>query len=301
MIQYLRNNQIDKKRWDKVVDLSPNGRVYGYSWYLDALADYWDALVMGDYEYVMPLPYKKKYGIPCVVNPHFVQQLGIYADQEVEIEIYAEFLQALPSKFRYLQLSLSIDEAIPSREVILKKQRTNLFLDINRPYEEIAQGYGHKAKKTLRKLLNCRLVEIDDYKDVIWKYFQINRHLFPHMKPKYFIPLEVAAGIAWSKGQLITCRLLGPADEDLASHMLFLSHGRAYYVAGYQTEAGREVYGNYFFLDRFFQKYCKKIHLFDFEGSDIPGVAEFFKRWGSISEFYSLVQIVKFPMNILVR
>jgi hypothetical protein len=47
-------------------------------WHLDRTAVVWDALVWGDYEFVMPLPVRKKWGIQYVYQPLFCQQLGIF-------------------------------------------------------------------------------------------------------------------------------------------------------------------------------------------------------------------------------
>ncbi|MEM6380888.1 MAG: hypothetical protein AAF705_22135, partial [Bacteroidota bacterium] len=60
-VRYLKNQEIDRSRWDNAVRQSPSGLPYAYSWYLDALIDdSWDGLVSGDYDLVMPLPWNRK-------------------------------------------------------------------------------------------------------------------------------------------------------------------------------------------------------------------------------------------------
>ena len=61
-IKYLQYKEIDKAKWDVCITNAPNGLIYGYSFYLDCMARRWDALVLGDYEAVMPLTWNKKYG-----------------------------------------------------------------------------------------------------------------------------------------------------------------------------------------------------------------------------------------------
>ena len=56
MIQYLKNKEIDFKKYDACIAAAINSRIYAYSWYLNIVADNWDALVLNDYEAVMPLP-----------------------------------------------------------------------------------------------------------------------------------------------------------------------------------------------------------------------------------------------------
>ncbi len=45
------------------MDEAFNGLIYAKSWYLDIVADQWDALVENDYEKIFPLVHRKKYGI----------------------------------------------------------------------------------------------------------------------------------------------------------------------------------------------------------------------------------------------
>ena len=54
-IQYLLHYEIDKSKWDKCINGADNGLIYGYSFYLDHMAKHWDALVLNDYEAIMPL------------------------------------------------------------------------------------------------------------------------------------------------------------------------------------------------------------------------------------------------------
>ena len=68
MIQYLKHNEIDKKKWNDCIDHSVNNLIYSYSWYLDIVCPNWNALLEDDYTSIMPLTAGKKYGIDCPVN-----------------------------------------------------------------------------------------------------------------------------------------------------------------------------------------------------------------------------------------
>jgi hypothetical protein len=77
-IQYLSNQQIDKTKWDHCIDNAGNGLIYAYSFYLDNMAKNWDALVLNDYEAVMPLTWNKKYGIHYLYQPFFDGSIGSF-------------------------------------------------------------------------------------------------------------------------------------------------------------------------------------------------------------------------------
>lgn len=70
-IRYLSREEIDATKWDRCIDLAPNGLLYACSTYLDCMSsNRWDALVSGDYEIVMPLPYKKIWHLLFVSTGH---------------------------------------------------------------------------------------------------------------------------------------------------------------------------------------------------------------------------------------
>ena len=78
VIQYIQNKEINKAKWDDSITESSNGLIYAYSWYLDTMSKNWDALVLNDYEAVLPLTWNKKYGVYYLYQPWFCASLGIF-------------------------------------------------------------------------------------------------------------------------------------------------------------------------------------------------------------------------------
>jgi hypothetical protein len=68
-IIYLERHEIDISKWDRCIVNAPNGLIYARSFYLDAMAENWSALVSDDYQYVMPLTWNKKFGIKYLYQP----------------------------------------------------------------------------------------------------------------------------------------------------------------------------------------------------------------------------------------
>ena len=60
MLRHIKHADIDKVKWDSVTLNSANGLIYNLSSYLDVVAPNWEALILGDYKAIMPLPVKKK-------------------------------------------------------------------------------------------------------------------------------------------------------------------------------------------------------------------------------------------------
>ena len=79
MIKYIKRRDLDITKYDACIENSIQSRIYALSWYLDVVADNWDVLVLNDYEAVMPIPWKQKFGLKYITQPYFCQQLTIYS------------------------------------------------------------------------------------------------------------------------------------------------------------------------------------------------------------------------------
>ena len=70
-IHYVKRQEVNATKWDRCIDQASNGLIYAYSFYLDTMTDSWDALVLNDYEALMPLPWKKKIWYSLFVPARF--------------------------------------------------------------------------------------------------------------------------------------------------------------------------------------------------------------------------------------
>ena len=124
VITYLTYKQVDKKKWDACIDNASNGLIYGYSFYLDSMAKNWDALVLNDYEAVLPLTWNKKYAIYYLYQPPFTACLGIFGNK-LNAETVAAFLKAIPSKFSYWDIYFNPGNFFELKEFLLLKTVMN--------------------------------------------------------------------------------------------------------------------------------------------------------------------------------
>ena len=53
-----------------------------------------------------------------------------------------------------------------------------------------------------------------------------------------------------------------------------------YHLLNTTFPEGRETHSNPWLLDQIFREYSNRNLLFDFEGSDLPGVKTFYKKFG---------------------
>ena len=102
---YIKHKNIDKKKWDYCINNAENGLIYAQSFFLDTMADNWDGIVIGDYEAVMPLTWKSKWGIRYLYQPAFLQQGGIFFINALSEDVIQQFLQIVFSKYKFAEIT----------------------------------------------------------------------------------------------------------------------------------------------------------------------------------------------------
>jgi hypothetical protein len=85
------------------------------------------------------------------------------------------------------------------------------------------------------------------------------------------------------------------ANELFASCVFFFSHNRAYYILVGNNLAGRDSGASHTLIDAFIKDNAGKNLVLDFEGSDIPSLASFYRSFGAIHEPYPALKINRLP------
>lgn len=144
-ITYLAHEEIDKLKWDTCVRNAYNGLIYGYSWYLDVAAEHWDGLIEGDYDRVMPLPYRTTMGIDTIYTPEACPQLGVFSLSQMSSDILGHFLSAIPSRFKMVHISLNKFNTMTTPS----KTKTLLCMDLISEYGRVTEGFTEQTRKAI--------------------------------------------------------------------------------------------------------------------------------------------------------
>jgi hypothetical protein len=186
-VRFVPYKDIDKKKWDECIRLSENRLIYVQSFYLDAMAQSWDALIADDYKAVMPLPCRKKFTIKYLYEPPFIQQLGVFFKGEISPETYRLFEEQLLKKYKFGEITLNYKNAEATWNSTIKR-RSNFILDLSKPYEELYNNYLPAFTKSLRRIKKFQLQYSisNDYNAVIDHYEKNYGKLLPDFgKPAY--------------------------------------------------------------------------------------------------------------------
>ncbi len=293
-ITYILQKDLDKSKWDACIATSANGLVYAYSWYLDAMSNNWDALILNDYETVMPLTWNKKYGVNYLHQPHFCASLGVFSKKEIRKEYVLEFLNAIPAKFKYWDFYLNHQNLFSISKYPLT-ERTNYVLSLHNSYESISSTYRSNLKRNIKKAAESKLtvkqgIDITEITKLASKKMQsisnISTTDFENFKSVFTKAKEM--NCAETLGIYLN-------DELLASAVFLFSHNRWYYILVGNHPNGKTLGASHYLIDRFIHFHAGENSLLDFEGSDIRNLAFFYSSYGASEEKYPAIRMNKLP------
>ncbi len=287
-IQYLLHHQIDKKKWDECIDNASNGLIYGYSFYLDAMAKNWDAIVLNDYEAVMPLPWNRKYGIRYLYSPPFMQQLGIFRRAKVESETINSFLSAVKQRFKFAELFVNFK---------IGKEQPNFILPLHQSFELIQQSYKNDLKKNLRhaEKFSLNYQSTADFIEAITIYKSQYASRMPNVKKQDYQNFTKVCEAAKNKGLFFIRKVVDERQTILAIALFFKDNKRLYNVMSAVTQTGRQCESNHYLFNNLIKEFSGEKIVLDFEGSSIAGIAGFYQSFGSINEPYFFCRYNNLP------
>jgi len=296
-IRYVKRKDIDTQKWNECIRNAPAAIIYVYSYYLDAIADQWDALIKNDYEAVLPLTWKEKYGIKYIYQPFFMAQTGVFG-QNITETILNDFIDAIPLEFKYVDIDLhetNFSEAV----TIFSSARTNMILSLDQAYDSLHEKYHRLAKRMIRKSLDAGLQvdEVTGIEETISFYSNIYE---PRVKigKEAYRRLSGMLTIAQSKNELITLAARYHGNI-VGIYNLMMDDRNVYSVVGGSSEEGKENGAFYFLTDFALKKTCDSKRTFRFEGSDKKEIAFFNQQFGAKAIDYPHLKKNRLP--ILLR
>ena len=280
-IKHYTHDKINFKKWDKCISESKNGLIYAYSWFLNVVSPGWEALISDDFQYVMPLPVKKKYGIKYIVQPVLTQQLGVFSAKEIESSLIDSFINAIP----YFSYEMNLNEQNFTSDA---EEKLNLTLDLQSSLKEIEANFSENTKRNINKAISNK-VKLD------WK-----------LSADHFLDFYFQASVSYSKpNELITRDLIRECinnhsakliaacnhDSEIISALCLLRSGnRLIYILPVSNDQGKKVSAMFLIVSEIIIKYAGSNQILDFEGSMIEGIARFYRGFGSVEKPYYVIK-----------
>lgn len=288
MIRSLERQHLNVEKYDFCVANSNQSRIFGFSWYLDIAVSDWSVLVYKDYEAVMPVPSRKKFGISYVYPPFWILELGIFSISEVDEQIFMDFLS---KNYSWVELRMNSENNFIQNEGLLKEMQFQQ-LDIFQPIANIRQKYRKDRQKDLRKAREAGLkVKWDDSASVLIQLFKntIGQRT-PTIKTNDYQNLKsiIEACCKRNMGRILS--VYAHDDSLVASAFVLLYQKKCTILISATDFQNRNTGANTFLIDTLISEYQKDYETFNFGGSSLPSVASYFKSFGAETISYPLVQ-----------
>lgn len=277
---------VNDEKWNACVASAGNGLIYGYTFYLDAMTDNWDALVMDDYAAVMPLPRRRKWFIHYLYHPFLTAQLGVFGNGLTK-EFFEAFLSAIPKKFRRWDFSLNHTNLFTVQGYRLY-ERSNYVLPLNRSYEDLANAYRENIRRNIKKSVSYGCYPTTDV--AIDGIITLTKLQATDTPERDFLNFKNLFLLLREKGSAKTYGVLSAKGELLASAAFLFSHNRAYYILVGNHPNGRTLGASHALIDAFIKDHAGQDLLLDFEGSDIRNLAFFYSSFGAREEKYAAIK-----------
>ena len=296
MIRYLANNEIDPEKWDNCIEEAFNGMVYAKTWWLDMVAPGWEGLVSDDYESVMPLVGNRKYGINYLYQPAFTQQLGVFSKLVLSEHLVNDFIEAIPRKFKFAEINLNTFNKF-SGEVIESQSWRTHELELIKRYESLAKSYSTNLRRNIKKAESNKLTLVKSSKpeDIIHLFRENRGKNINHLKEEHYTMLArlIYAGIY--KGLVTTYGVFSPTNDLCAGAVFLRSKKKAIFLFSGLNDVGKEMNAMPWLIDKFIYEHSQQHLTLDFEGSNDPNLARFYKSFAAREITYPHLKINRLP------
>ncbi len=293
-IEYIRHRNIDEGKWSRCIENSGNTRIYANIWHLDRTALVWDALVWGDYEYVMPLPVRSKFGLKYIYQPLFSQQLGIFPKPSKQVA--ETFYRFLAEKVKYSDINLNSEnfviQGIKGLEFL---PRQNYLLDLQYNYKSLERSFATNTKRNIAKAKGNNLqyvtgISLDEF--LTFK----KANLVDPVSKKELEKLKSIISFGRFKQMGEIFGVYSGINELCAAVYFCRWKNRVIYFNAASSPEGKNLGAMYFLVDNFIKENAERDLILDFEGSMIPGVARFYSGFGAIPETYHQLKLNRLPL-----
>jgi hypothetical protein len=291
-LNYIKHKNIDFVKWDKLILNSPIPLVFAQSFYLNATSPGWDALILNDYESVLPVTVKKKLGIIYLPQPSFTSQLGVFGNTKPEIVF--EFYTYLKKTFKLIEYEFNYSNKFDNTNV---KPKKTFIIDYK---NEI--NYNQNTIRNIKKAkaLNYQVQFINPNDSECLVKVYINPFLksisIKNNQLKVFSKIINQA----IKFNALDCLVTKDQKNKIVAIAYFIYNTNyVLYLKGTTIDKNENSGSMHLLLDFAIKHYSKTHKYFDFGGGSLNiGLANFYKGLGGSELNYQYVKVNNLPKII---
>lgn len=275
-----------QRLYHELYEAQARPRLYAAPWWLDAVCGKsgWDAVAAAIPEeghVAMPYYVTRIRGLFAILNPPFTQWVDILSTAEKETSSFRTIYQLLPRP-AILDLSLHPKIMVDASDTSISlSTRYSYCLPYANPAEEMISGYNEGLKRNLRAAAAAyRLEEKNDVDTLARLCLETYAHKKVKALQEIHAVLPSLARVLYQKHQ---GSILFVSDREgvIAAALFAWDAGQTYYVAGGRKPGEAGAAAHALLMHHAILQAQARNHDFDFEGSMIPGIANFFQSFGA--------------------
>lgn len=267
-MQIIPSEKIDVQKWDALVATDERGP-YDYSWYLSVVSEKWYILVDENYTKGVAFATSTRLGIENVTVAPFVREhqfYGKWTENEVD-----NALNTIQKRFSggVFQTNFPIKGTKRTYQIVetlqLQKHAERNIRKAAKNEAEIVDGTDVLGTYQLVvDALSGKIAWLDGEKQEILK--------------KLFLELQ--------KRELLRVKEMRQSGQVLGGLFFFQGKNRVVYLKGGVNEVGKSIGGMYLTMATQIEETLAQGKMFDFDGSEVPGVKRFNTYFGGKDAYY---------------
>ena len=240
-------------------------------------------MVSGDYDMVMPLPRRQKYGIHYIHCPSWVQQLGVFSGKKITEDTILDFMDHIPKKFLLVDYRFNAANPLSLEQ---KHERMNYILSLNKGFEQLFEGYNKNRRRISRLGFDDFVLEKQGGQaDFIALYRSMEKNYSPDKNA-----FEKLKSLSMLNNDFIKIWNVYKNGVPVAGLLWTLTPKRITYLVPVVKQEFKRDHLHTFLINELIRTYQNTELILDFEGSMIPGVANFYQSFGAVKEPYYVVK-----------
>ena len=290
MIKRLKYEEVDWQKYQNCLERYEQYIFFAEKKYLDLLLHQnWEILVDNDYEAVMPVPLAKKLGFNFVVMPLQTQQLGIFSEKDTP-ELNESFLAFFQQNYKVFYYAFNA------------KNEFTTLLKTRKNYKLFAEDYENiKKKYSIHRRRNVRITDVLQDKIKFTEAENLNHSEIFFIENVIGFPNSSLKKRAFENMKNFLSQNLLKVYElyfegELASQAYLIESEKEDFLVNFINDKKFSKYNlSSIILDQIFRKNIEKKD-FNFHGSNISEIAEFYRRFGATEENYAFVENSKIQL-----
>lgn len=281
-MEFLLRKDIDTEKWNARIAADPIENIFCYAWYLDAVSKNWGAFMEGDYQTIVPIPFSSKLSVKSLYQPPFTREIDIFGGDFS----WETLIPQLTKIFRSVHFRNRQKRIFPDHD-----ERVYQFIDLT-----ATLSYSTNANRLIKKAEDrFNYVTSNKPKKLIELFRETAFKKIDSITDRDLIRLEnlMTAALENKKGDLFE---IHQSNTMVGAGFFLQDKNRITYLKGASTEEAKKDGAMFGLINFAIENYRDGYPIFDFGGSDIENVANFYKKFGAKDHVYYNYDMDNLPL-----